>query len=352
MLIKKNIQNMEPYISGYQPLPEKDIIKLNSNENPYPPSPQVRKFFAEMDYSMLRYYPNSSSQGLRDSISSLYGIPMENILCGNGSDEIISLIFKVFLNIGDKIVTPYPTYTLYKTVADINQVLCQYIQTGNDFRINIQEFIDESSNAIFIANPNAQTGSLLPLEDIEYLLQNYRGLVVIDEAYIDFAKENSTALPLIQKYPNLIVIRTFSKAYSLCGARVGYCFADSKIINGLDKCKESYNVNYISQEIAKIALEDQTYLENTISEVIRARTYLRDQLKLMEFEVLPSQANFLLCRPLRGDAKEIYEYLVRQKIYVRYFDSERLNDKLRISIGTITQCDTLLHHLRTFYSIN
>lgn len=348
MLYRKSIETLSPYIPGFQPAMDGTVIKINSNENPYPPSPKVKELLGGFDFKQLRYYPDATSQPLRELISAQHGLSSKQVLCGNGSDEVISLIFKVFFEEGDTIATPYPTYTFYKSVADIINVGVAFVDTAEDFAIDLEGLVNTGAKGIFIANPNAQTGRLLPLHSIEELLNNYSGLVVIDEAYIDFAGQESSAYHLLGAYKNLIVLRTFSKSYSLCGIRVGFCLADESLIHAMDKCRDSYNVNHLSQVIAAAALRDQGYLEETVERVVSSRDKLADELRNLGFTVYPSQANFLLCEPHGRSASDIYEYLKAQQIYVRHFDSPRLSDKLRIAIGTEQEVDILLGHLREY----
>lgn len=348
MLYRKSIETLSPYIPGFQPAMDGTVIKINSNENPYPPSPKVKELLGGFDFRQLRYYPDATSQPLRELISAQHGLSSKQVLCGNGSDEVISLIFKVFFEEGDTIATPYPTYTFYKSVADIINVKVAFVDTAEDFAIDLQGLVNTGAKGIFIANPNAQTGRLLPLQRIEELLNNYSGLVVIDEAYIDFAGQESSACHLLGAYSNLIVLRTFSKSYSLCGIRVGFCLADESLIHAMDKCRDSYNVNHLSQVIAAAAFRDREYLEATVKRVVDTRDMLAEELRNLGFTVYPSEANFLLCQPHGRSASDIYDYLKAQQIYVRHFDSPRLSDKLRIAIGTEQEVEILLRHLREY----
>ncbi|MBD8498420.1 histidinol-phosphate transaminase [Paenibacillus arenosi] len=348
MVIKSSVLQLEPYISGIQPKRDPGVIKLNSNENPYPPTPMIQQWLQSFAMQELRYYPDATSTELRRAIGKVYGIDPSQVFCGNGSDEVLSVLFNICFDAGDTIVTPYPTYTLYKTLADIHQLHCVYVDTDEQFEISIENMLKPASQGIFIANPNAQTGRLLELAQIEQLLQQYEGVVVIDEAYIDFAGPHASALSLLEKYPNLVVIRTFSKSYSLCGARVGYCFASADFVAAMDKCKDSYNLNVISQNMARLAVEDQDYFMANVARVNQTREKLSEALVRLDYEVFPSNGNFLLCRPRRHQAKEIYDYLLQHHIYIRYFPSPRLSDKLRISIGTDDEIAVLLERLNDY----
>ncbi|WP_195571660.1 histidinol-phosphate transaminase [Paenibacillus sp. 1001270B_150601_E10] len=351
MYIKQSIEQLAPYVPGIQPQMDGNVIKINANENPYPPSPSVQELLSGFDYAKLRYYPDAASQGLRNLIAEHYQLSADHLFCGNGSDEIIAYLFQICFEEHDSIATPYPTYTLYKTIADIHRVHTEYVPTREDFTIDMQALARTEAKGIFIANPNAQTGLLLPLNEIEELLQSYHGLVVIDEAYMDFAPASASATSLIGRYPNLVVLRTFSKSYSLCGIRVGYCFAAPVLINALDKCRDSYNVSLLSQRMAEAAYRDQSYLLDTVQKIIATRERVANALSSLGYEVLPSQANFVLCKPEYHTASEVYEYLKSQHVYVRYFDAPRLADKLRITIGTDEEMDVMLEHLRALASV-
>ncbi|MCZ8522703.1 MULTISPECIES: histidinol-phosphate transaminase [Paenibacillus] len=348
MYIKPSIEQLEPYVPGIQPPMNGRVIKINANENPYPPSPCVKELLSSFDASELRYYPDAASQPLRELIAAHFDLPYGHVFAGNGSDEVISYLFRVCFEEHDRIATPYPTYTLYKTIADIHRVRTAFVETADDFTIDVKALARTGAKGIFIANPNAQTGLMLPLAEIEELLQSYDGLVVIDEAYIDFAPAGSSAASLIGRYPNLVVLRTFSKSYSLCGIRVGFCLADPKLVGALDKCRDSYNVSHLSQLLAAAAFEDQPYLQSTTRRVIATRDRVSQELVNLGFEVTPSQANFLLCKPVPYTAKDLYEFLKAGQVYVRYFDSPRLSDKLRITIGTEEEMDVLLQLIRHY----
>ncbi|NMM55313.1 histidinol-phosphate transaminase [Paenibacillus aquistagni] len=348
MYIKPSIAQLAPYVPGDQPPKSKSLIKLNANENAYPPSLVVEELLRTFDYANLRYYPDATSQSLRRAIADRHSCPQEHVFCGNGSDEIIAYLFQVCFEEQDSIATPYPTYTLYKTIADIHRIHTEYVPAQEDYSIDVEALVKTNAKGIFIANPNAQTGLLLGMDAIEKLLQAYQGLVVIDEAYIDFAPAHASAASLVDHYPNLVVLRTFSKSYSLCGIRVGYCLADRSLVMALDKCRDSYNVSTLSQAMAEAALKDQAYLLSTVQRVIATRERVSQALQLMGFSVLPSAANFLLCTPPHDQAKGMYEYLITHQVYVRYFDSPRLSDKLRISIGTDEEMDVLLSLLSKY----
>lgn len=344
MKIKEYIKGLEEYIPGFQPdLNDKDVIKLNANENCYPPSPKVEEAIKNIDVKKLRIYPEAMSNELREAIAKVYKTNYNQVFCGNGSDEIISLIMKVFLNEGGTVVTPYPTYTVYKACANIEGVNCIFVDVNDDYTINVEKLLQVNSEAIFLANPNAPTGILLNPEKIKYVLDNYDGLVVVDEAYMDFCDEDASMIKYINDYDNLIVMRTMSKSYSLCGARLGYCFASNMLIRYMDKCRDSYNINYMTQRVAIAAVLDEEYHEEVICKIKENRKYLLDKLEEMNFKCIPSQTNFILCKPIGNKtAKEIMKGLIKYKIYIRYFESNKLDDKLRITVGTKAEIDKLI----------
>ncbi len=345
-MIKKHIRELVSYVPGEQP-EAGSVVKLNQNENAYPPSPRVIEAMREFDGRLLRQYPDSASRELRSALASVYGVKESQVFCGNGSDEIISLLFKACLDENSKIAMPYPTYSLYKTAADMHRVACEFVPANGDFTVDTDRLLraGEQAQAIFLVNPNNPTGLVLPVETIEALLKNYRGLVVIDEAYMDFAEPDQSAVRLIDAYANLMVLRTFSKSYALGGARVGYAFADDRFIAALDKCKDSYNLNGMSQRIALAALHDQAYLRTIVNRIRQTRDRFAGQLERCGFEVIPSQANFVLCRPRFAHAEALYRRLLQQRIYVRYFPVPRLDDWLRISIGTEEEMEIMINSL-------
>jgi len=334
---KENVKNLAPYVPGYQPEAGEPILKLNSNENAYPPSLYVLQVMRDHLHENLRLYPNSRSAALRRKLAEFYGMKEEQIFCGNGCDEIISLIFRTFAERSDKVIMPYPTYTLYKTAAEIHEVPYEFIDTNDDFEIELDEYLNRSAKLCFLANPNAQTGILLPLDKIEGFLREYPGLLALDETYIDFAPEGSSAYRLVDRYDNLIVMRTFSKSSSLCGIRVGYAFGHPELIEALDKTKDSYNIAYLNQVAAVAALEDYEYVQNNAREIAKTRDWLSHELRELDFNVVPSAGNYILARHSQVAARDIYTRLLERNILVRYFNDRRLDEYVRISIGTPEQ---------------
>jgi histidinol-phosphate aminotransferase len=342
MYFRQNIERLSPYVPGIQPK-EPGFVKLNTNENPYPPSPRVADLLRNLSPADLRLYPDPLSDRLRDTISSLHGLKRGNVIVGNGSDEILAMIFKTCAGKGDRVVLYSPSYTLFKVLAEIQEAEAVEYDLEEDFSLP-EAFISAPAALKLIASPNSPTGTLYPLETIDRILEATEGIVVVDEAYVDFAEGDS--LPLLDKYPNLVVTRTVSKSFSLAGVRIGYALAPEEVIAGLMKVKDSYNVNRVSAAIAVAALSDREYFAEIVGKIKDQREKLRRDLEALGFAVFPSGANFLLARAPGGRAREIYEKLLARKILVRYFDLPRLSDCLRISVGTPAKMTILLDVLR------
>lgn len=347
-LILPHIDRLPPYATGEQPPAGSHSIKLNQNESPYPPSPHVREVLAAAaEYVLLERYPDPASTELRSELSRLWGLPMEHFFVGNGSSEIISLTMKVFIGAGGKVAVPYPSFFLYESAAAGFQAEYRPIPTRHDMSIDVQALIESGAQAVILVNPNAPTGLLLGLDQVERLVREFPGLVVVDEAYMDYAEGRESAVPLVGEggLNRLIVLRTFSKSYGLCGARVGYACAGEALIGALEKGKDIYNVNSLSQRLAAAAIRDQRYMEEKARAVRRTRVAFREKLLQLGFQVLPSEANFVLCTPPAAaglPASKLYLCLQERGIHVRYFERPRLEDKLRISMGTDEQMETLV----------
>ncbi len=334
---RDNIARLEAYQPGFQPR-EPGFIKLNTNENPYPPSPRVLAAIRETAGDHLRRYPDPVSDRLREMIGEVYGFPIERIIVGNGSDELLSIILRGFVGEGDIVAYPTPSYSLFGVLARIQGARTVEYELEGDFGLP-EAFFSGPATIKLIASPNSPTGTVYSIEVVRRLLEASEGVVVVDEAYVDFAEES--CLPLLLDYPNLLVSRTCSKSYSLAGGRVGYAFASEEIISGLMKVKDSYNLNAISAAAAGAALSDREYFFETAEKIVLERERLKKNLSGLGFAVLPSGANFLFCRAPEGRAEEIYTALLERKILVRWFDTPRLREFLRISIGTPEEMDIL-----------
>ncbi|GED69541.1 histidinol-phosphate aminotransferase [Brevibacillus reuszeri] len=345
-MILPHIERLSGYAQGEQPPEGTNAIRLNLNESSYPPSPEVIKALKSIPEETLRRYPDAKCDKLRSALAKHYGVREEQTFCSNGSSEIISLLMKVFIGPRGQIAIPDPSFPLYHSAAASYQVECIGIPTLDDFSIDVEHLIDSSAQAVVLVNPNAPTGLLLSMENVERLVRDFKGLIILDEAYIDFASGEASAISLIDRYPNLLVIRTFSKAYALCGARIGYCFGNEKLIAALEKGKDIYNVDSISRELALAALNDQSYMQATTDAIKRTRNHFSEQLTRQGFTVVPSHTNFILCKPPAAlgypTASELYEILMAQNIYVRYYQQRRLREYLRITIGTDAEMDAVL----------
>ncbi len=341
---RPNIAALAGYIAGEQPSDD-GFIKLNTNENPYPPSPKVYAALRRAINPTLRLYPEPLSDTLRSTAAQLYGVAPSSILAGNGSDEILSLLLRCFVGPGDRVAFPVPTYSLYDTLVEIEDGRAARVDFPADFSLP-ETLAGQKAALTFLCNPNAPSGTLIGLSDIENLARAVTGILVVDEAYVDFAEsEGASALPLIRNLPNLVVLRTFSKSFSLAGMRTGLAFGSEEIIAGMMKVKDSYNLNRLSLVAANAALQDLPWMTRNARRIQRSRKRLGAALKHMGYLVYPSHANFVLARKPGHNLKNLYEELKRRKILVRYFDTAGLQDCLRITVGAPKEVETLLKQL-------
>ena len=351
------IQALHPYIPGEQPK-IKGLIKLNTNENPYPPSPKVLAAIKAAVDDRLRLYPNPTAQPLREKLAKLHACKPENIIIGNGSDELLAMAVRAFVEPAGTYVRPTqslvqffePSYSLYPVLANIHGAKTNPVSLNPDFDMpSVAEpkrgkQWDFEAALTFITTPNAPSGRGYRTGQLEMLCRAQRGVVVLDEAYVDFSNEN--ALELALKYPHIVVARTFSKAYSLCFQRVGYFVGHSKLIGALEKIRDSYNVNGLAQIAALATLDDLAYYRANFRKIIRTRERLSAELKGLDFEVFPSQTNFILVRPPQFSAKDWLQKLREQKILVRWFKYPEVRRYLRITIGTEPQAEALVGAVR------
>jgi histidinol-phosphate aminotransferase len=333
---------MQGYVPGFQPGDVASWIKLNTNENPYPPSPKVREaILAELgsDGALLRTYPSASSQKLREAAAELYGFDPSWIIMANGSDEVINNLIRACAAEGEEIGYVYPSYSYYSTLAEIQGVVaCTYGLT-DDFRI--EAFPQQYQGKIFfLTTPNAPLGFAFPLSYIEEIARKCCGLLVIDEAYADFADVN--ALELVRKYDNVVVTRTLSKSYALAGMRLGLAIARPEIIAALDKIRDHYNLDRLAQVACIASLRDQEYFLESCRRVCETRQWFADGMRAIGYDVIPSQANFLFVTPPDRNGMRVYESLYTRKILVRYFSDPLLSPGLRISIGTRQEMERTL----------
>ena len=341
---RHNIEAMTGYVPGEQPRDDA-FIKLNTNENPYPPSPKVYAALRKAIGASLRLYPEPLSDSLRAAAAGVYGIKPENIIAGNGSDELLSMLLRCFVGPKDRVAFPEPTYSLYDTLVEIQDGVSVHIPYPADF--SLPESLGRQNAALtFLCNPNAPSGTLVSLAEIAKLAVMVTGILVVDEAYIDFATtEGASSIPLIRQIPNLVVLRSFSKSFSLAGMRIGLGFAAEEIITGMMKVKDSYNLNRLSMIAATAALEDMAWMKRNAERIQRSRKKISAALTRLGYQVHPSHANFILARKPEKNLKPVYEELKRRKILVRYFNTSGLQDCLRITVGTPREVKALVREL-------
>jgi histidinol-phosphate aminotransferase len=343
---RDNIENAEGYEPGFQPKKE-DVTKLNTNENPYPPSPDVMKVLAEVSAEQLRRYPDPKGDEFRKAAAEVNDVSADCIMCCNGGDELLSSALLAFCDIRRVLAYPVPTYSLYPVLAEIQN--CSSIEVPFDGEFNLPSKLAGTGAALtIVCNPNAPNGSFIRVEELASLADELSGVLLIDEAYVDFAEANCASL--VKSFDNLIILRSMSKGYSLAGLRFGYAIAAPDLIAGLMKVKDSYNVDAVSIAVAAAAIRDRKYFAENIEKVKKERKRLTEKLRALGFIVPKSYANFVLADSKGFKASEIYDKLVRRNIYVRYFDLAGLDNKLRISVGTKEQNNKLLYNLNKILS--
>lgn len=344
--LRKHLQSVVGYTPGEQPPPGSPVIKLNTNENPYPPSPEVFRALQSIDPEWLRRYPDPTAIAFRTAASEVLNIPPDWIAIGNGSDELISLIVRAFVEPGAAVVYPMPSYVLYRTVAQIQDARPIEVAYNANFHFPLQEILEAQGAVTFIASPNSPIGNLVSTDDLEALAANLQGLLVIDEAYVDFTHTN--ALHVAQKHPNVIILRTLSKGYSLAGLRLGFAIAHPTLIQSLNKIKDSYAVDAIAALAGAAAIRDQSHKNSNVQKILRSRETLYQNLVELGFRVWPSEGNFLLVQPPPQETSAIalQQHLKTQGILVRHFNLPGVADKLRITIGTDPQNEQLCQILK------
>jgi histidinol-phosphate aminotransferase len=347
------VHRLTPYVPGEQPALAHPV-KLNTNENPYPPSPRVleaiRQELGDAGES-LRRYPDPTSRKLRETVAAYHGIHTAQVFAGNGSDEVLALTFQALLKHDAPLLFPDITYSFYPTYARLFEVDYWTIALDEHFAIKVDDYTAPNGGVLF-PNPNAPTGRPLPLGEIERLVaRNTGSVVVIDEAYVDFGAESAVAL--IDRYPNLLVTQTVSKSRSLAGMRVGFAFGHPDLIDALTRVKDSFNsypLDRLAQVAAIAAYEDDAWFRSTCAKVIASRERLAAGLTALGFEVVPSAANLLFARHHGYDAATLVSRLREKEIFVRHFKTARIDQHLRISVGTDAECDILLAALRGIFN--
>ena len=338
------IDAMTGYVPGEQPKSGIKIIKLNTNENPYPPSPKAIAALQNVDADALRRYPDPFAHEFCQAVSDVLGVPKDWVIVGNGSDDVLNILIRAVAEGRDrKVVYPMPTYVLYRTLANMQPAEIVEVPYGENFQLPIAELAAANGAVTFIASPNSPSGHIVPLDDLRKLAQQVSGIVAIDEAYTDFAEYS--ALPLVQEFDNVIVLRTLSKGYSLAGLRLGFGVANPSLLSGLFKVKDSYNIDAVAIAVGTAAMRDQDYKNANAEKVKISRTKLTQDLENLGFVVLESHGNFVLATPPQGNAEQIYLKLKESGILVRYFNQAGLSDKLRITVGTDEQNQALIDFL-------
>ena len=339
-----NVRRVDPYVPGEQPK-EKDIIKLNTNENPYPPSPKVLAKAFELE--KLRLYPDDKATLLVDEIAGYHGIKSSQVFVGVGSDDVLAMAFMTFFNSEKSILFPDITYSFYDVWAELFGIPYERPALDDSFNINAEDYYKENGGVV-IANPNAPTGIARPISFIEDILKHNQDVVVIvDEAYVDFGGES--ALPLIDSYDNLLVVRTFSKSRSMAGLRIGYAMGSEKLIKYMSDVKFSYNsytMNMPSIILGAESIKDDKYFKDTVAKVIKTREWFKTEVEKIGFKVLPSATNFIFMSHDKISAKEIFDKARANKIFVRYFNKPRIDNYLRVTIGTRKDMETFLELLK------
>lgn len=340
--LRENIATMAGYVPGYQPPDIASWIKLNTNENPYPPSPKVKEaILAELgaDGASLRAYPSASSQTLREIAGKLYGFDPSWVIMANGSDEVLNNLIRAFAGEGEEIAFVHPSYSYYSTLAEIQGAKVRTFTLSDDLWIaGLPERY--SGKLFFLTTPNSPLGFAFSVKYIERLAERCDGMLVVDEAYADFAGDN--ALDLVRRYENVIVTRTLSKSYSLAGMRLGLAIARPEVIAALDKIRDHYNLDRLAQAACGAALLDQEYFAECCRKIVETREWFSRELKKLGYGVIPSSGNFVFASPLDGNGKRVYDGLYERKILVRYFTDPLLCQGLRISIGTREEMEKTL----------
>lgn len=344
---EKNIRKVEPYVPGEQP--QRDVIKLNTNENPYPPAPGVHAALRDMDTDFLRRYPDPTAEKLVHALAKYYGVKDEQVFVGVGSDDVLAMCFLTFFNSEKPIFFPDITYSFYKVWAELYRIPYECPQVDDAFRIVKEDYYKENGGVIF-PNPNAPTSIYEDLDFVEDILRhNEDVIVIVDEAYIDFA--GKSAIELIDKYDNLIVVQTFSKARSMAGMRIGYAISNPTLIKYLNDAKYSFNsytMNQTSIVCGVEAVKDKAYFEEQTKKIIDTREWTKKELAKLGFVFPDSKSNFIFAKHLEFDAKELFEALKNADIYVRFLGGSRIKEYLRISIGTRQEMEALLSFLKTY----
>jgi histidinol-phosphate aminotransferase len=341
-VVRRSLEGFEPYVPGEQPPDGEGWVKLNTNESPLPPSPRVIEAIKAAATDALRLYPSPTAAPAREAIARRFGVDVSHVTVGNGGDELIELCFRAFAGAGDTVAFPTPTYPLLEPLCRIHEAQPSRHPTEQPWELPPSLGADPSPLK-FIVNPNSPTGALFATGDVEAVVVASSGVVAIDEAYVDFASQS--CLPLLSRYDNVLLLRTFSKSYGLAGMRIGFALGSPELIEALDAVKDSYNVDRLAIVAAAAAIQDEEHHRRLVAEVVERRAELSRALEDLGFEVVPSEANFVFARPPQPAAK-VVAALRERKILVRHYDREPIAGWIRITIGTKEQHEKLLAALK------
>ena len=346
---RDNIRRVVPYVPGEQPKVEGQLIKLNTNENPYPPSPLARRAAEQMDMENYRLYPDPAATKLVKALAAEYGVSDKQVFVGVGSDDVLAMSFLTFFNSEKPVLFPDITYSFYDVWADLFRIPYERPALDENFHIKKEDYFKENGGIVF-PNPNAPTGVEMPLADVEDIIRhNPDVIVIVDEAYVDFGGES--ALPLIEKYDNLLVVQTFSKSRSMAGMRIGFACGNEKLIKFLDDVKYSFNSYTMDRTVLAAgvaAVEDKAYFEETCNKIIETREWTKKELKALGFSFQDSKSNFIFATHETCPAAKLFEALREQHIYVRYFPKDRIDNFLRITIGTKEEMQKFIDFLKDY----
>jgi histidinol-phosphate aminotransferase len=341
-LVRKSLEGYRPYVPGEQPPDGEGWVKLNTNEAPLPPSPRVLEAIKAAANESLRLYPSPTARPAREAIARKFDLDPSHVALGNGGDELIEMCFRAFVGAGDSVAFPTPTYPLVEPLCRMHESRASTHPTEQPWELPPSLGADPAKLK-FIVNPNSPTGALFERDEVEAVVAASSGVVVIDEAYVDFAEQ--TCVPLLERYPNVLLLRTFSKSYALAGMRVGFALGSTELIEALDSVKDSYNLDRLAIVAAVAAIEDEAHHRRIVDEVVENRDALSSALGTLGFEVVPSSANFVFARPPRP-AHEVVAALRERKMLVRHYDREPIAGWLRITVGTRGQHEKLLAALK------
>ena len=338
---------IEPYVAGEQPKPGQKVIKLNTNENPYPATPKIREVLEQVEIGTLARYPETSSRMVREKLADYFQVRPEQVFCGNGSDEVLAFAFQAFFESGKNaapLLVPDISYSFYPVYAELYSIPLRKVPLKEDFSIDVEAFCDGTGGGVAFANPNAPTSLKLPMTEVEKILQaNPDHVVLVDEAYAGFSDE--TARVLLPRYKNLLVTGTLSKSHSLAGVRLGFAIGDEELIEGLCRIRDSFNsypVDCVAQRVAAVTVSEKEWVEENVRKICATRDRIKDELRTRGWTVLESKTNFLFAKPAGIGADLLYTKLREKGILVRYFNKPRINEYLRITIGTDEEMDALL----------